>query len=148
MQSNQQKKLQKFVDVGRLERVTYDAQFFSQQIESCTQSRVDVLSLLEHYSLQNAFTLSYAFARKAANLLLYLRGVRPTARGGHRVIFEALHIDSHIPEALAMAYNELRVKRNIVEYPDVFTEELDLASIHRCIEIGDQLLAMARSASS
>ena len=148
MQSNQQKKLQEFVDVGRLERVTYDAQFFSQQIESCSQSRVDALSLLEHNSLQNAFTLSYAFARKAANLLLYLRGVRPTARGGHRVIFEALHIDSHIPEALAMAYNELRVKRNIVEYPDVFTEELDLASIHRCIEIGDQLLAIAQGTSS
>ena len=148
MQSNQQKKLQEFVDVGRLERITYDADFFSQQIESCSQSRVDALSLLEHNSLQNAFTLSYAFARKAANLLLYLRGVRPTARGGHRVIFEALHIDSHIPEALAMAYNELRVKRNIVEYPDVFTEELDLASIHRCIEIGDQLLAIAQSISS
>ena len=148
MQSNQQKKLQEFVDVGRLESVTYDAQFFSQQIESCTQSRIDALSLLEHHSLQNAFTLSYAFARKAANLLLYLRGVRPTARGGHRIIFEALHIDSHIPEALAMAYNELRVKRNIVEYPDVFTEELDLASIHRCIEIGDQLLAIAQGTSS
>ena len=148
MQSNQQKKLQKFVDVGRLERITYDADFFSQQIESCSQSRVDALSLLEHNSLQNAFTLSYAFARKAANLLLYLRGVRPTARGGHRVIFEALNIDSHIPEALAMAYNELRVKRNIVEYPDVYTEEVDLASIHRCIEIGDQLLAIAQSISS
>lgn len=148
MQSNQQKKIQKFVDVGRLERVTYDAEFFSQQIESCSQSRVDALSLLEHNSLQNAFTLSYAFARKAANLLLYFRGVRPTARGGHRVIFEALHIDSHIPEALAMAYNELRVKRNIVEYPDVFTEEVDLASIHRCIEIGDQLLAIAQRINS
>ena len=148
MQSSQQKKLQEFVDVGRLERVTYDAEFFSQQVESCSQSRVDALSLLEHYYLQNAFTLSYAFARKAANLLLYLRGVRPTAQGGHRVIFEALHIDSHIPEALAMAYNELRVKRNTDEYPDLCTEELDLASIHRCIEIGDQLLAIAQSISS
>ena len=148
MQSNQQKKLQEFVDVGRLERVTYDAEFFSQQIESCSQSRVDALSLLEHHSLQNAFTLSYAFARKAANLLLYLRGVRPTARGGHRIIFEALHIDSQIPEALAMAYNELRVKRNTVEYPDVYIEEVDLASIHHCVEIGDQLLAIAQSVSS
>jgi hypothetical protein len=98
--------------------------------------------------LQNAFTLSYAFARKAANLLLYLRGVRPTARGGHRIIFEALHIDSQIPEALAMAYNELRVKRNTVEYPDVYIEEVDLASIHHCVEIGDQLLAIAQSVSS
>ena len=148
MQSNQQKKLQEFVDVGRLERVTYDAKFFSQQIESCLQSRIDALSLLEHHSLQNAFTLSYAFARKAANLLLYLRGVRPTARGGHRIIYEALHIDSHTPNEFAIAYNELRVKRNTVEYPDLFTDQIDLASIHRCIEIGDQLLAIAQSISS
>ena len=148
MQSSQQKKLQEFVDVGRLERVTYDADFFSQQIESCSQSRVDALSLLEHHSLQNAFTLSYAFARKAANLLLYLRGVRPTARGGHRIIYEALHIDSHTPNALAIAYNELRVKRNTVEYPDLFTDQIDLASVHRCIEIGDQLLAIAQSINS
>ena len=148
MQSNQQKKLQELVDAGRLERVAYDAEFFSQQSESCLQSRVDALSLLEHHSLQNAFTLSYAFARKAASLLLYLRGVRPTARGGHRIIFEALHIDSHTPDAIAIAYNELRVKRNTVEYPDLFTEQIDLASIHRCIEIGDQLLAITQSISS
>ena len=148
MQSNQLEKLQEFVDAGRLERVTYDAEFFSQQIENCSQSRIDALSLLENHSLQNAFTLSYAFARIAANLLLYLRGVRPTARGGHRIIYEVLHIDSHTPEALAMAYNELRVQRNTVEYPDIYTEQVDRASIHRCIEIGDQLLAIAQAVSS
>jgi hypothetical protein len=96
VQSNQQKKLQEFVDVGRLERVTYDADFFSQQIESCTQSRIDAL----------------------------------------------------VPSGLPKSYDELRVKRNIVEYPDVYTEQIDLASIHRCIEIGDQLLAIAQSISS
>ena len=96
MQSNQQKKLQKFVDVGRLERVTYDAEFFSQQIESCSQSRIDEL----------------------------------------------------VPSGLPKSYDDLRVKRNTFEYPDVFTEEVDLASIHRCIEIGDQLLAIAQSINS
>ena len=148
MQSNQQKKLQEFVDVGRLERVTYDAEFYSQQIESCLQSRIDALNLLEDHSLQNAFTLSYAFARKAANLLLYFRNVRPTARGGHRVIFEALELDELVPAGLPKSYDDLRVKRNTVEYPDIYTEEVDLASIHRCIEIGDQLLAIAQGISS
>ena len=96
MQSNQQKKLQEFVDVGRLERVTYDAEFFSQQIESCSQSRIDEL----------------------------------------------------VPSGLPKSYDDLRVKRNTVEYPDLFTDQIDLASIHRCIEIGDQLLAIAQSISS
>ena len=96
MQSNQQKKLQKFVDVGRLERVTYDAEFFSQQIESCLQSRIDEL----------------------------------------------------VPSGLPKSYDDLRVKRNTIEYPDVYTEEVDLASIHRCIEIGNQLLAIAQRINS
>ena len=96
MQSNQQKKLQEFVDVGRLERVTYDAEFFSQQIESCSQSRIDEL----------------------------------------------------VPSGLPKSYDDLRVKRNTFEYPDLFTDQIDLASIHRCIEIGDQLLAIAQSVSS
>ena len=80
--------------------------------------------------------------------MLYLRDVRPTARGGHRVIFEALELEELVPAGLPKSYDDLRVKRNTVEYPDVYIEEVDLASIHRCIEIGDQLLAMARSVSS
>ena len=148
MQSHQQKMLKEFVSAGRLELVSFDTKFFSQQFESCLQSRIDALNLLEDHSLQNAFTLSYAFARKAANLLLYFRNVRPTARGGHRVIFEALELDELVPAGLPKSYDDLRVKRNIVEYPDVYTEQIDLASIHRCIEIGDQLLAIAQSTSS
>ena len=96
MPSNQQEKIQELVDVGRLERVTYDAEFFSQQIESCSQSRIDAL----------------------------------------------------VPAGLPKSYDDLRVKRNTVEYPDVYTEQIDLASIHRCIGIGDQLLAIAQSISS
>ena len=148
MQSHQQKMLKEFVSAGRLELVSFDTKFFSQQFESCLQSRIDALNLLEDHSLQNAFTLSYTFARKAANLLLYLRDVRPTARGGHRVIFETLELDELVPAGLPKSFNEHRVKRNTVEYPDLFTDQIDLASIHRCIEIGDRLLAIARSINS
>ena len=96
MQSHHQKMLLEFVDDGRLEWVSFDAKFFSQQIESCLQSRIDAL----------------------------------------------------VPAGLPKSYDDLRVKRNTVEYPDVYTEQIDLASIHRCIGIGDQLLAIAQSISS
>ena len=43
MQSHHQKMLLEFVDDGRLEWVSFDAKFFSQQIESCLQSRIDEL---------------------------------------------------------------------------------------------------------
>ena len=53
--------------------------------------------------------------------MLYLRDVRPTARGGHRVIFDALELDELVPTGLPKSYDDLRVKRNTVEYPDVYT---------------------------
>jgi hypothetical protein len=96
VQSHHQKMLLEFVGDGRLEWVSFDARFFSQQIASCLQSRIDALA----------------------------------------------------PAGLPKSYDDLRVKRNTVEYPDVYTEEVDLASIHRCVEIGDQLLAIAQSISS
>jgi len=39
--------LKEFVSAGRLELVSFDAKFFSQQFESCLQSRIDALNLLE-----------------------------------------------------------------------------------------------------
>ena len=62
--------------------------------------------------------------------------------------FVQSRIDELVPAGLPKSYDDLRVKRNTVEYPDIYTEEVDLASIHRCIEIGDQLLAIAQSISS
>jgi hypothetical protein len=49
---------------------------------------------------------------------------------------------------LVIDYEKLREKRNKVEYPSAFVEDVDIALINRCIAIGDLLLAAARSASS
>jgi hypothetical protein len=40
------------------------------------------------------------------------------------------------------------MKRNSIEYPDFAIQEVDLASVERCVEIGDQLLAIAQSINS
>jgi hypothetical protein len=73
--------------------------------------------------------------------------VRPTARGGHRVISEVLTFESQIARQLVIDYEKLREK-NRVEYPDALIDDVDISLIKRCIEIGDQLCALARKISS
>jgi hypothetical protein len=105
MKNNQHEKLQALVKAGKLEHVPADLGFLAEQFESCAQIKIDVQALLENGSIQGAFLVGYTYIRKSATLLLYCKGVRPTAR-------------------------------------------VDLASVERCVEIGDQLVAIAQSISS
>ena len=148
MQNNQHEELQALVKAGRLEHVPVDLGFFTEQIESCAQIKIDVQALLENGSIQGAFVVGYTYIRKSATLLLYRRGVRPTARGGHRVIIDALVLDPEVSRELTKNFDEFRMKRNSIEYPDFVIQEVDLTSVYRCFEIGDQLLAIAQSISS
>ena len=148
MQNNQHEELQALVKAGKLEHVPADLGFLAEQFESCAQIKIDVQALLENGSIQGAFLVGYTYIRKSATLLLYCRGLRPTARGGHRVIIDALGLDPQVPKELTESFDEFRMKRNSIEYPDFAIQEVDLASVERCIEIGDQLLAIAQGTSS
>lgn len=146
--SNQKAKLQGLIDAGRLESVPFEASIFAEQTNSCSLFRSDAIFLIEKDSVQGAFSVAYTYMRKSATLLLAVRQVRPTARGGHRVISDVLAFEPQLPRQLVIDYEKLREKRNKVEYPSALAEDVDLALINRCIAIGDLLLSAARSASS
>lgn len=148
MSNNRKEKIKVLLDAGKLESVPFDAEFFSEQIKSCSVFRIDATLLLENDSVHGAFSVAYTYMRKSATLLLTLREVRPTARGGHRVISEVLSFEPRIPKQLVIDYEKLREKRNRVEYPDALIDDVDISLINRCIEIGDQLCALARKISS
>jgi len=144
VQSKQQQKLQALVNAGRLESIPFDAGIFTEQTNSCSLFRSDAIFLIEKDSVQGAFSVAYTYMRKSATLLLAVRQVRPTARGGHRVISDVLAFEPQLPKQLVIDYEKLREKRNKVEYPSAFVEDVDIALINRCIAIGDLLLAAAQ----
>jgi hypothetical protein len=147
MSNNRKEKIKALLDAGKLESAPFDAEFFSKQIKSCSVFRIDATLLLENDSVHGAFSIAYTYMRNSATLLLTLREVRPTARGGHRVISEVLSFEPRIPTQLVIDYEKLREKRNRVEYPDALIDDVDILLINRCIEIGDQLCALARKIS-
>ena len=148
MSNHRKEKIKALLDAGKLESVPFDAEFFLEQIKSCLIFRNDANYLLENDSMHGAFSIAYTYMRKSATLLLTLREVRPTARGGHRVISEVLSFEPQIPKQLVIDYEKLREKRHRVEYPDAMIDDVDVSLINRCIEIGDQLSALARKISS
>ena len=148
MQSNQQKQIQELIDAGRLERVHFDPKDFQRQFAICLKCKADAMSMLENGSLHGAFTTAYTFMRRAATLLISRQEVRPTARGGHRVIAEALKFEPQLSLRLCSDYDDLRVMRNEIEYSTSDLQYADYRHVNLSIEIGDQLLAIAQSISS
>ena len=148
MQSNQQKQIQELIDAGRLERVHFDPKDFQRQVAICLKCKADAMSMLENGSLHGAFTTAYTFMRRAATLLISRQEVRPTARGGHRVIAEALKFEPQLSLRLCSDYDDLRVMRNEIEYSTSDLQYADYRHVNLSIKIGDQLLAIAQSISS
>ena len=148
MQSNQHKQIQELIDAGRLERVHFDPKDFQRQVAICLKCKADAMSMLENGSLHGAFTTAYTFMRRAATLLISRQEVRPTARGGHRIIAEALKFEPQLSLRLCSDYDDLRVIRNEIEYSTSDLQYADYRHVNLSIEIGDQLLAIAQSVSS
>ena len=64
------------------------------------------------------YALAYDAARKALAAVLENQGLRPTSRGGHLAIAEAVRAQLDPPMgAILRRFNRMRVRRNQAEYP-------------------------------
>jgi hypothetical protein len=71
------------------------------------------------------YALAYDAARKAFAAVLENQGLRPTSRGGHLAIAEAVRAQLDPPMgAILRRFNRMRVRRNQAEYPPGDTPEL------------------------
>jgi hypothetical protein len=71
------------------------------------------------------YALAYDAARKALAAVLENQGLRPTSRGGHLAIAEAVRAQLDPPMgAILRRFNRMRVRRNQAEYPPGDTPEL------------------------
>ena len=77
-----------------------------------------------------------------------VQGLRPTTKGGHFIICEALEVQINPPfDDVIAPFNRIRKMRNAQEYPNLEQPELtsedvleDLAKSTRIVEIAQSLL--------
>lgn len=83
---------------------------------------------------ESAFVLSYDAARHAGTGLLAHQGLRPTTRGGHYAVEQALRAQFG---AAFGAFGSLRRRRNELEYPAFPGERIE------AVEVGEAVVTAA-----
>ena len=94
------------------------------------------------------YALTYDAARKALTAILENQGLRPTSRGGHLAVIEAVRAQLDPPLTRQLRrFNRMRSRRNDAEYPPVDAPELtaddvraDQAAAAEFIEIAVRVL--------
>jgi hypothetical protein len=91
-----------------------------------------------------AFQLLYDGARKALWAVLENQGLRPTSRGGHIAVFEAVSAQLDPPMGkLLRPFDRLRRQRNKAEYPPQNAPSLTAEDVIRDISKVEDILDLA-----
>jgi hypothetical protein len=89
---------------------------------------------------ESAYTLAYDAVRFAGTALLAQQGLRPTTRGGHLVVDQALR--AQFGERFK-AYRTLRIRRNELEYPAYPGELVEPTEVHEALSQATRLIDAA-----
>jgi len=132
-----------YLDQGELDAVDASGELAARLIEDGERSIASARLILDT-DPGGALTLAYDAARKAATSLLTAQGLRPTTKGGHRVVQDAVAAQFNGPFS---AFGRFRRKRHEVQYPnrgsapatrDDAIEVIDFAVL--CVDASQQLL--------
>lgn len=91
-----------------------------------------------------AFATQYDAARKACAALLQAQGLRPTSRGGHVVLRDAViaQFAGLTGGQVLRSFDRLRRRRNEIEYPNSVSS-LDLEELDEAMERTSEILDFA-----
>lgn len=89
-----------------------------------------------------AFSMLYDAARKSMVAVLAAQGLRPTSRGGHRVVQDALEAQLG-PDGrrVVRRFRELRLRRHDSEYPDLDSQPVTAVQAQQGLDDARMIVA-------
>ena len=141
------KTVQRLIDSGRLQMVT-SSRTHAERLLKQSHNHLTSAAKTAEEDPEGAYSALYDAARKALVAVLEVQGLRPTSKGGHIVICEALQaqIDPPIGNVVPV-FNRMRRSRNGQEYPELGEPELttrdvleDLEKSKTIVEVAQKLL--------
>ena len=104
---------------NELQRVPANREHADNLINQARRHLISAGEVCEH-DPEGGYALVYDAARKALTAILENQGLRPTTRGGHIAVGQAVHaqLDRSLGEAL-QPFDRMRRQRHDVEYPPV-----------------------------
>ena len=90
------------------------------------------------------YALAYDAARKALTAVLENQGLRPTSRGGHIAVYEAVRAQLDPPMGKVLRpFNRMRLRRHDAEYPPADAPELTSDDVRDNLGDARAMLALA-----
>ena len=93
---------------------------------------------------EGAYTLLYDASRLALTAALAVQGLRPTTRGGHVVVGDALRAQRGPHDMVSKIFSRLRRTRHEVEYPDVDYETVSSDEAEEALEDARYIVAQMK----
>lgn len=136
------------LDKRELEQVTPNARHAAELIAQARRHTASAERIAEDDPV-GAFQLLYDAARKALVAILENQGLRPTSRGGHIAVLEAVSAQLDPPMGQVLRpFDRLRRLRNNAEYPRPGTAPFtagdvarDIAKIEGIVDLAQRVIA-------
>lgn len=137
----------RLIETGKLQKVVASRDHADRLIQQ-SKNHLKSSTISAADDPEGAYSLLYTAARKSLTAVLEVQGLRPTASGGHVVIYEALRAQVDPPLGrVVLTFNRLRRSRHHSEYPPVSEPELteedvreDLVKAIEIVEVATRLL--------
>jgi hypothetical protein len=126
-----------------LERVAASAEHAAELIGQARKHMASAQRIADD-DPAGAFQLLYDAARKALCAILENQGLRPTSRGGHIAVLDAVSAQLDPPMGKVLRpFDRLRRRRNDAEYPRQDSSGLETADVLRDIPKIEDILDLA-----
>lgn len=128
---------------GELQRVPASR---DQADRLLAQAKIHVTSALKVCDADppGGYALAYDGARKALTAVLENEGLRPTTRGGHLAVSDAVRAQLDPPMGrILRQFNRMRTRRHDAEYPPIDSPEITSADVRDDQKTAEDLIELA-----
>lgn len=137
-------RISQLINEGELEQVTVDKEVARRMLLDAGRHLATAATAESAGDLAGAYQLAYDALRKSAASLLAAQGLRPTSRGGHIAVQEAVNAQFGTTVRVLRSFGRIRRARNSFEYPSSETPGPSSDDVRDAIEVASQVREAAR----
>ncbi len=135
--------VERLIDSHELQRVPPSRDHADRLLEQARR-HLDAADAIADMDSAGGYALVYDAARKALTAVLENQGLRPTTRGGHVVVYEAVRAQLDPPMGAQLRpFDRMRRQRNDVEYQPSDAPELAADDVREDLTKAGEIVTLA-----
>jgi len=134
--------IERMISAGDIQRVPASRDHADLLIGQADQALASAADIADR-DPRLAYCAVYDASRLALTAILENQGLRPTTRGGHVAVYEAVQAQLDRPEL--RPFNEMRRTRHLIEYPATNVVLPDARDIHDAIPLAEAIIGIAEA---